>query len=431
MPTSEQLLALAPDPATAQRGAEMANTKRWTGLGRTEDAIWGECAGSGSLPYLSGLDLDGPTFKCSCPVKKQPCKHTLGLGLLYASVPEVFVRQDPPEWMANWLEKRREKKQPPPVASPDIPELPDEAALAAAAKSETDRQKRAQERLRLMSAGIGELERWLEDLMREGMASAVGAEFWDRTVRSMVDAKLPGPANTVREMSLLAAQGDWQGVFHFAGDLYLLVRAFRRQDELEPALREELLNQLGVTRKKSEVLEEVLVRDDWQVLGIVQGLTNDQIDFRRTWLFGLQKGRYALLYDYAHRGLFESHYQKGTVFSAELAYYPGAFPLRAAIKDAPFHVRPAEKMPCPTGFSELLDEYAAALSQNPWLALYPAQLADVRPVRAKGQWHLADGENRTLPMDPASVGAWALMAQSGGKPIEVFGEWNGRELLVL
>jgi hypothetical protein len=427
MLTPDQLLLLAPDPATARRGTELANSKKWTALGRSDNALWGECPGSGSVPYRTGIHLEGPAFKCSCPVQAQPCKHALGLYLLFASVPEIFASRPAPDWMANWLGNRSARQEP--AVPPPAPEAPVDPALLA--QKNAERKKRSGERLALMASGVRELERWLGDLMREGLASTADPTFWDRTYRSMIDAKLPGPANTVREMAQLVAQGDWQGAFLLAGDLYLLVRAFQQLDTLEPSLQDELLNQLGVVRKKSEVLEEPAVPDEWQVLGIVEGTTPDNISFRRTWLHGLETGRDALLYDFAFGGVHEAHYRTGTAFRAELAYYPGAFALRAAVKQPPEGIRPAEQLPRPLEVRAFLADYARAIGQNPWLTVFPARLGNVVPLQVKGNWFVVDHERSMLPFRTSEGVPWKLMARSAGHPIDVFGEWNGRELLLV
>ena len=58
--------------------------------------LWGLCAGSGKNPYQTIVDLSGPAYKCSCPSRKFPCKHALGLLLNWAngSVPEESAPAD-------------------------------------------------------------------------------------------------------------------------------------------------------------------------------------------------------------------------------------------------------------------------------------------------------------------------------------------------
>ncbi|HUZ54987.1 MAG TPA: SWIM zinc finger family protein [Streptosporangiaceae bacterium] len=64
-------------------GLGQAGPARWSGSGHDEHAVWGECRGSGQLPYLTQAALDDAAAKCSCPSRKFPCKHAIGLLLRY------------------------------------------------------------------------------------------------------------------------------------------------------------------------------------------------------------------------------------------------------------------------------------------------------------------------------------------------------------
>ena len=52
MPLSEdQILSLAPDESSKKSGKELANPSKWVRKEFSERAVWGECQGSGKLPY--------------------------------------------------------------------------------------------------------------------------------------------------------------------------------------------------------------------------------------------------------------------------------------------------------------------------------------------------------------------------------------------
>ena len=80
--TSESVLALAPDASSVKAAQALLKPGQWPTLGFNENAVWGECKGSGSKPYQVEADLSGPVFKCTCPSRKFPCKHSLALLLL-------------------------------------------------------------------------------------------------------------------------------------------------------------------------------------------------------------------------------------------------------------------------------------------------------------------------------------------------------------
>ncbi|NGO73036.1 SWIM zinc finger family protein, partial [Streptomyces boncukensis] len=111
--TAEQVSALAPDDASRRAGVKLSAPGPWSGAGAGTGAVWGLCKGSGKKPYQTVVDLDGgqgPGFRCSCPSRKFPCKHAVGLLLLWAggdaAVPEA---PQPPDWAEEWLTGRRER----------------------------------------------------------------------------------------------------------------------------------------------------------------------------------------------------------------------------------------------------------------------------------------------------------------------------------
>ena len=44
-----------------------------------------------------------PAFKCTCPSRKFPCKHSLGLFLILAQQPAAMTETAPPAWTIEWL----------------------------------------------------------------------------------------------------------------------------------------------------------------------------------------------------------------------------------------------------------------------------------------------------------------------------------------
>src|SRR3954447_13499595 len=104
-------MALAPDASAARAGRELGSARRWLSTASSSDAIWGECQGSARAPYRVAIDPSGPAFNCSCPSRKLPCKHALGLFLVYAANPAGLAPADPPEWVATWLPSRRARTE--------------------------------------------------------------------------------------------------------------------------------------------------------------------------------------------------------------------------------------------------------------------------------------------------------------------------------
>src|SRR5689334_19615585 len=109
--TPDRVLSLAPDSASASAGQGLASAKKWTSLGRSERAVWGLCQGSGKDPYQARIDLSEPAFKCSCPSRKFPCKHGIGLLLLFAKDEKSFQAVAEPAWVADWLAGRSDRAE--------------------------------------------------------------------------------------------------------------------------------------------------------------------------------------------------------------------------------------------------------------------------------------------------------------------------------
>jgi hypothetical protein len=51
MLTTDSVLALAPDDASAKAARGLVSASKWPLRGADEHAVWGECQGSGSKPY--------------------------------------------------------------------------------------------------------------------------------------------------------------------------------------------------------------------------------------------------------------------------------------------------------------------------------------------------------------------------------------------
>ena len=436
-----QALALITDPGTLKRGQELLNPAKWANLGRTATAAWGDCAGSGSKPYLTGIDLTEPAFSCSCPSRVFPCKHGAGLLLLMARQPELFAGNNPPAWLDEWLGKRQQTQgkkaekadaSATPVGSPPYLEKgPGDEVRPGAASPATSVDSK---RLARMSAGADDLAAWLEDLLRAGLATLdqQPARFWEGQAARLVDNQLPGLAATVRELATLRhAHANWPSrLLARLGELHLLVRAFQNLPNLRPEARQEVLQQVGITLKKDELLATALpVADAWQVLGQFRW-EEDRLMARRTWLRGRDTGRTALVLEFSFGGQpFATPLIPRGSYLGEVVFYPGLLPLRAAPVTLKFDgTVPPEVVPPGQSISGLLHDYANALARQPWLRDWPATLAQVRLMPLPdGSWLLHHAtEAGTLPLRFADENRpFELLAQSGGQSLTLFGEWDG------
>ncbi|MFD8384092.1 SWIM zinc finger family protein [Streptomyces sp. NPDC059679] len=450
--TAEQVLALAPDAASRKTGGKLATPGPWSGAGAHGRGVWGLCAGSGSKPYQTVVDLDGPGYRCSCPSRKFPCKHALGLLLLWAGgggVPEV---EGPPEWAGQWLSERRERAER--AASTAVAGAADGADGAAGGRKgpggvadpEAAR-RRAERRTQRIAAGATELEQRLADLLREGLAGAdhAGYASWDETAARMVDAQAPGLEARVRELGAIPSSGPgWPArLLEECALLHLLNQGFLRLDRLPEALATTTRSRVGLTTTTAELLaSDTAVRDRWLVLG-QQDSADGKLTTRRIWLRGQDTGRMALLLSFGAAGHSpELALPVGIVLDADLTYYPAGRPLRATLgtrrpdpppSPVPSPAPSSAAPPVPPGsdIDSALAAYGDALREDPWLDAWPVVLAGVTPIPGGEEgWQLADARTGSaLPIDPRCLGRtdlWQLTAISGGRPVTVFGECGHR-----
>ena len=414
------MLALAPDSASAAAARKLAHPRDWRHLGRSDIALWGEC--QGSALYQVRVHVPDATVKCSCPSRKFPCKHALALMLIAVGQPELVVAGDPPPWVAEWLRQRartiERREQKPKTAS-----QPDPEAQA----------KRAGQRLERVREGVDALDLWMQDLIRNGLASveAGGSSPWETQAARLVDAQATGLASQLRSLSgIPRATSDWAGeMLASLGRLALLTYAFGRIDNLDAPLRADVRQLVGWTLKEEDVVAAGdLVEDDWLVLG--QFVDEDErFRVQRTWLQGIRSGRIAMILQFAAGMVpFGETFAPATHFEATLAFWPSASPLRALV-----HARTTvavawrDRLPGANSFAPCLHDAARTLGRQPWLGRLLCVVRDVVPVIGQDErWSLVDRDRAAVPL--GGTGTWSLLAISGGHPINVAGEWDGRVL---
>ncbi|MFE3541871.1 DUF5691 domain-containing protein [Nocardia sp. NPDC059177] len=408
--TEDQVRALAPDASSLTAARKLAG--RWRETGGTEDAVWGLCQGSGSKPYQTIVDLTGPAYKCSCPSRKFPCKHALSLLLSWATG-AVPVAAAPADFAAEWLLGRAVKAATP--AKPKAAAKPSQATI--------------EQRRGRVSAGLTELEVWLTDQIRTGLAQTDRSfSAYEKIAARMVDAQAPRIAEALRRLpAAVVTTEHWPELLvREYARLHLLVRAHRSLDALPEPLQAGVRTHVGYPVQTESVLAEPAVRDRWSVLGM-RVSEEERVHTRRTWLRGRGSGRWALLieHSFGSPNFTGEVPAPGSEVDADLHFYPGPAPLRAHWGTRHSAPEPFTTVPAVggTGIDDALDAYVAALGADPWLRSWPAVLAEVVPVLDEHGWQLVDTDGIALPL-PAGMRPWRLVAGAGGHPVTVIGEWR-------
>ncbi|HEY6400980.1 MAG TPA: SWIM zinc finger family protein, partial [Blastocatellia bacterium] len=242
-----------------------------------------------------------------------------------------------------------------------------------------------------------------------------------------------GIARLARQLAGVAASGEgWESrLLERLGRLYLLIQSFNRVAELPEASQADIRGAIGWTQNQDELLIQDGMRDRWMVLG-QRVEEEDKLKAQRIWLRGEQSGRDALIMNYAARKQpLDASFITGAVIEAELVFFPGAYPLRAIVKQRDGAPAPPEGI---SGYAKIIDAHHAflgAITANQWLEKFPMPLLNVIPLRRGDTWFIRDSEDRVLKLVPGFEFIWTLLAVSGGHPIDVFSEWDGDYLLPL
>jgi hypothetical protein len=438
--------ALAPDQGSLKAGLGLvkpASLGNWSNVGTSPDAalIWGECVGSAANPYRVMADLRDLGNKCTCPSRKFPCKHVIGLLWMKAQALRPFTPvgtpADVPQWVTDWLGRRRPAAKaradgdaaparfgfgavPKDIGAALAPDAAETAAAGdaqaadpqAAARREAAAARRAAEVERAVLDALAALESWIVDQLRQGLAGFiddVGARC-RRIAARLVDGKAQALAARVDELParLLALPGGERarGAVVELGRLVLLARAFRATPA-DPDIRRAVVG----TESREALLARPHSHPDpqrvvglWEVLADLIETRRDGLVSQTVWLLhlGAQTPRFALLLDFfpASAGRRASGFGAGERFAGELVFYPGRQPLRAVLIQRETVADDVAWPEAPDTREPLEQALAAPRLAQPWVQDWPLLLPPGRIARdAAGQpWWRARDDGLALPL---------------------------------
>lgn len=436
MPTisADDVLALAPDEAAARAARATAAPTSWSAAGRDDVGAWGRYVATAAEPYEVAVDLRGPAFRCSCPSRKVPCKHALGLLLLVAegAVPESRRLAFAHRWFleqggraAAAATRRARRGGGDDFATPATGPRRDQTGAGTGDGPPPNR--RAIERAARVRAGLDELDRWLADRVRAGLAAPELAEAatWQRVAARLVDAQCGGLANRVlRVAGRVGTDERWhEHVLAELAMLHALAVAGRRTGELDEALADAVRGAVGYTTGRDEVLAGVPTSDTWKVAGRSETEEN-RVVVRRTWLWGSASRRWALVLSFAAFGeSLPDDLPPGTELVADLHWYPARLALRALVGAVQSDPMVDPTGPQPATVADALGGAGRMIAAEPWLERAPMCVRASAAPLPGGRWVLTDGTG-AVGLVPRVRSVPELVAVTAREPAVVAGEWS-------
>ena len=414
----EQVEALAPDAGTLNRAKKIAKPNNYANIGVNQRAIWAESLGSSR--YQTFIDIQGPAYKCSCPVNKLPCKHAMGLMVLVAQAPELVQDTSPPPALEEWLAKRDGAAKA--KAGKVKGEVKDPAAQA----------KRAQQRAANVEKGIAELRRFLEDSMRMGLAESAkrSSDVWEQMQKRLIDAQARGLSRTLDWMRLEMGSGpQWtKTVLRTMLRLHTLISAYENRENLPPALVEDIRERIGWSKSKEQVLQHPPLPGPWLVLN--HATTYESGLYTQTiWLMQQASGHIVKVLNFAsdfNRDTLQGGYQSGSLINGQAYDYSQWCSQRVILeRESAFQHQPVEnwhwlQAAAAGNIGDAIHALQQQRIRHPFQESWPLLVNNLRAVQKGNQLALADTHNALLFIEPSYRRPWQLLAAMGKSKVSVF-----------
>ena len=381
MLTADFVQSLSPDSAATAAGRKLSGPRDWIGLSQSPRAMWGECRGSAL--YQTRIDLTDFASKCSCPSRKFPCKHALGLLFMAADAPTNLVDAAEPSWVSDWLAQRGAKA----VAKlePSEKKPVDEKAQA----------KRADVRLVAITAGINLTERWLHDLVTQGIAAVNLDRQLETAATRLTDAKAGALAERLRQIAALSEVDQHRRIDEL-GYVQLLIDLWNKRDTLTQAWRSELDAWIGLAEREEDVLATgARVEGRFFVLGATE-IENDRLRQRRTWLLDQNTGRTYMLLEFLFGTARGALLPPGAQISGSLALYSGRAQQRVLLGDTTLQTESAPR--AVANIAESLLAHAAQIARSPFARRSASCVANLTVCKFDKQFYLRDSDGAALPI---------------------------------
>ncbi len=278
--SEQQIVFLAPNGNAVNNARKISSGGGFVMRRRSADDTFymGECKGSGKSNYVVSADFideEHPVFRCSCPSRQLPCKHSLALLFEIAGKKDFLVGEIP----EDILEKRKKKQA--------REEKKAEAAASGEKKAPSGKSSRAgkaarTKKIKKQREGLSVMKQMVDQLMNMGLSAmgSVSLKSYRDLAKQLGDYYLPGPQNyfnrLVLEMEAYQKDQD-PGHYHQAVEVLKRLRALERKadsyleeklekdnpeadddilyEELGGIWKLEQLNDLGLKKEKVRLMQ--------------------------------------------------------------------------------------------------------------------------------------------------------------------------------
>lgn len=449
--------ALAPDQASLSAARKLLKPALWSGLSADSSGlVWGECQGSGATPYRVAISEPDAGSKCTCPSRKLPCKHALGLMWLRADGKIPFAVGTAPGWVEDWTRRRRNtspqngetagssRGKSIALAAGDEAVEPDPKAEARAAAA---RERTRKDREEAIAAGLDDLDQWITDQVEVGLAgfSTHAGKACRLIAQRMVDAKAPGLAARLeilpsRLYALPEAQRPHIAVREL-GQLHLIAQAYRIQETLSADLREDVRRTVGWSSTREALMSDqaaLRVSGSWRVVGTLSEVQPDRLRRFETWFLREsvdEDPHFAVLIDFVPvaSGIDRSPYQVGERLQATFVFYRSTAPLRALIAEIVSPVQPCgDAIAFPNrSLGDAMQSYRRGLASKPWLGIWPFAFRNARVRRSGEHLFLCEADSTALAFQLLSEQTAFAMPLVAMRSINGVALWDGTYLRLL
>lgn len=285
--TQQQIDALAPNAAASMNGRKISQKGGFVRLERTADDTFyqGECTGSGKSHYIVSADFlnpAAPVFRCTCPSRQFPCKHSL--ALLYEMMDgKEFQICEVPE---DILQKRAKLE-----AKASKAAGKEESSAAKPPKSAKTSKAARTKKLKKQLEGLDLTAKLVQDLVSAGLGTMGGTALstYRDLSKQLGDYYLPGPQRLLNRLILEITdfQKDGRDAHYDAAvrileQLWTLIRKSRTYltEKLESGAVEQdanpLYEELGGVWKLSELEALGLAKADARLAQLAFWVEFDQ-----------------------------------------------------------------------------------------------------------------------------------------------------------